>query len=324
MATSRQAPRIVAVGAGKGGVGKSLISSNLAVAWAQEGRRVVLIDGDLGAPNLHTLLGVGRVRGGLDAFFAGDLLRLSEAVVDTGVPGLGLVVGAVRSEAADLDAGDRQRFLSQLRSVDADVVLVDIGAGTSRNAVDLFLAADHRLVVMVPQLPALQNAYLFLKAGVLQMIHAVGGDEVDEVLGGEGGTVASGLNRLRGLRPTLADAVSAALAAHGVSVIGNMVTDPHELQTIDAMVRMVRDYLTLSVPVLGSVRASPAVRASIDERRPLLLDPSAGRIGAELRRIAAAVLEAPPAAARLVGDEVLRASEVERDARPAAELQASL
>jgi hypothetical protein len=102
-----------------------------------------------------------------------------------------------------------------------------------------------------------------------------------------------------------------------------MVTDPHELQTIDAMVRMVRDYLTLAVPVLGAVRASPAVRASIDERRPLLLDPSAGRIGAELRRIASAVLEAPPAAPRLVGGEVVRAPAKEPEPRMAAELAAS-
>jgi flagellar biosynthesis protein FlhG len=305
MAIYRKGPRVVAIGAGKGGVGKSVISSNLAIACAQQGRRVVLIDGDLGAPNLHTLLGVGRVRGGLDAFFAGDIARLGDAVADTGIPGLGLVVGAVRADAADLDADERRRLLTQLRSLDADVVILDIGAGTSRNAIEMFLAADHRLVVMVPQLPALQNAYLFLKASVLQTIHAVGGDEVDEALGGEGGTVASGLARLRNLRPQLADRVAAVLAGHGMSVIGNMVTDPHELHTIEAMVRMVRDYLTLSVPVIGSVKASPAVRASIDDRRPLLLDPAAGRIAVELRRIAAAVLESAPAAARLIGGELL-------------------
>jgi MinD-like ATPase involved in chromosome partitioning or flagellar assembly len=145
---------------------------------------------------------------------------------------------------------------------------------------------------MVPQLPALQNAYLFLKAAVLQLIHRIGGDEVDAILGGEGGTVATGLGRLRKLRPALGEQITAAVAGHGVAVIGNMVSDAHELAVIDAMLRMVRDYLTLSVPVLGAVRASPAVRTSIDERRPFVLDPAAGRVASEIKRIAALVLEA--------------------------------
>jgi flagellar biosynthesis protein FlhG len=291
-------PRIVAVGAGKGGVGKSLIATNLAVAWAQLGHKVVLIDGDLGAPNLHTLLGISRVRGGLDAFFAGDIPRLADAVIETSVPGLGLVAGAVRAEAADLDVADRRRLLTHIHDLDADVVLVDIGAGTSRNAIDMFLAADHRLVIMVPQLPALQNAYLFLKAAVLQIVHSIGGDEVDQLLGGEGGTVASGLARLRKLRPAIAEDIGAALTGHGVCVIGNMVADANELAVIDAMLRMVRDYLTLSVPVLGAVRASPAIRTSIDDRRPFVLDPAAGRVAAEIKRVAAMVLQQRPALGR--------------------------
>jgi flagellar biosynthesis protein FlhG len=296
------ARRIVTVGAGKGGVGKSIIAANLAVTFAQGGRRVLLVDADLGAPNLHTLLGVDQVRSGLDAFFARGG-KLEAIAVPTNVPNLSFVAGAFQGDAANLAAPLRRHLVEAVKAADADVVILDVGAGTGAATVDLFLAADHRLLVMVPQLPSVQNAYLFLKAAVLQLVKQVAeaaneSATLAEAFPKDLGKLAPALTRLQAARPAFAARLTSALRGHGVAIIGNQVIDPTGLATIEAMTRMIRDYLAITPAVLGTLHASPAARTSVDDRSPFVLDPGAGRLTAELRRVAAQLLEIDVAALR--------------------------
>src|SRR5512137_2858311 len=86
--------RLISVGGGKGGVGKSLVAANLAVAMAEDGARVVVVDADLGAANQHALFGLTRPGPGLEGFLRGELPELGAAAVETGVAGLRLVPGS--------------------------------------------------------------------------------------------------------------------------------------------------------------------------------------------------------------------------------------
>src|ERR1700737_2923194 len=88
-----RARHIIAIGGGKGGVGKSLLAANLGIYLAQLGKRVVLIDADLGGANLHTFVGVERPKVTLGDFFEKRVARIEDCIVDTGVKGLGLVSG---------------------------------------------------------------------------------------------------------------------------------------------------------------------------------------------------------------------------------------
>ncbi len=90
----RIAERIIAVGGGKGGVGKSVIAANLSIALAQSGRRVILVDGDLGAANQHTLFGIERPGPTLEALFTRQITSLDEALLRTPVAGLRLLPGS--------------------------------------------------------------------------------------------------------------------------------------------------------------------------------------------------------------------------------------
>src|SRR5690349_22532426 len=86
-------PRVVAIGGGKGGVGKSLVAANVGIFLATLGKRVVLVDGAFGAPNLHIFAGVPRPARSLSEAFAPGGPSLPELAVPTHVPGVRLVAG---------------------------------------------------------------------------------------------------------------------------------------------------------------------------------------------------------------------------------------
>lgn len=295
--------RVISVGGGKGGVGKSVVAANLAVAMAQLGARVVLVDADLGSPNQHTLFGLTRPGPGVEAFLAGRLEDLGAAAVEVGVPNLRLVPGnGGVVGTANLPSTRKQKLLRHVLALPADVVVVDVGAGVSFNVLDLFDAADLRLVVMTPQLTSAQNAYAFMKSAVfreLRRLAAATGqqalvDEADE--GAEPtGSAAQLLARLASSSPALAATLQAGLAAFGARLLGNQLFEPREVNVIYAISRMARDYLGLEVPVLGSLRASRRMHDSVDGGRPYLLHAGVDgdECAASLRAIAGALLDAP-------------------------------
>src|SRR5262245_16491233 len=119
------APRIWAVGGGKGGVGKSVVTSNLAAAMAGAGRRCAVIDADLGAANLHTLLGVSRPRYSLSHLLTGDVASLAELMVQTPVPNLWLVSGdQALLEMANPRYSQKEMLFRQIRALEVDDVVL--------------------------------------------------------------------------------------------------------------------------------------------------------------------------------------------------------
>jgi flagellar biosynthesis protein FlhG len=162
---------IWAVGGGKGGVGKSVIASNLAVALAANGARCIVIDADLGGANAHTLLGVRRPTRTLSHFLSGEAARLEEVLFPTSVPSVKLVSGArALLDVANLNHMKKLRFIRQLRLLPARHVVLDLGAGSSFNVLDFFLAADTRITVVSPEPTAIENAYHFVKAAFFRAL----------------------------------------------------------------------------------------------------------------------------------------------------------
>ncbi len=156
--------RIIAVGGGKGGVGKSLVTSSLGISLAQHGQRVVVIDADLGGANLHTCLGLSTPARTLSDFIARRVESIEDVVLETGVKDLGLISGAHdHLTASNLKYFQKTRLLSRIATVDADYILLDIGAGISFNIVDFFLIAEQGLLIVIPEPSSIENAYRFLK-----------------------------------------------------------------------------------------------------------------------------------------------------------------
>ncbi|MBI2322488.1 MAG: MinD/ParA family protein [Chloroflexi bacterium] len=155
--------RVIAVTSGKGGVGKTNLVVNLGVAWAQRGRRVVVLDGDLGLANVDVLLGL-QTRHTLAHVLRGE--RRLDEVVQIGPCGLGIIPGASGlAELADLTDERRDHLVAELARLDgwADAVLVDTGAGIGAGVSALLLAAGEVVVVTTPEPTALTDAYALVK-----------------------------------------------------------------------------------------------------------------------------------------------------------------
>ena len=161
-AVRRTATRIIAVSSGKGGVGKTNIAINLALAYAELGKRVVVMDADLGLANVNVVLGV------IPRYNLYHLIRkqktLSEIVVDT-TYGIQIIAGASGfSKIANLSEEERRTFIAELAALaNADVIVIDCAAGVSSNVISFIAAADDAIIVTTPEPTAITDAYGIIK-----------------------------------------------------------------------------------------------------------------------------------------------------------------
>lgn len=156
-------PTFIPVASGKGGVGKTFLTANLAIALAQMGQKVIAVDLDLGGSNLHTYLGLGNNSPGI-----GDFLHrgggLEELLVPTSWEHLRFLPGDGRTPfLANLPHAQKQKLLLNLTRLQADYVLLDLGAGSSYNTLDYFGMSPNGLIITVPEYATLMNMMTFLK-----------------------------------------------------------------------------------------------------------------------------------------------------------------
>jgi len=162
-AARRQRPVVVCVTSGKGGTGKSVLTSNLAVHLAASGLKVIAVDADMGLANLHLLLGMQPRRTVMEVIETGATI---DEIAEPGPLGVRLAGGGSgRPEMADLHPSRLRRLVSAMDAVGdrADVVLVDTGAGIGRATTSFLYAFEEILVVTSPDLTAMTDAYAVIK-----------------------------------------------------------------------------------------------------------------------------------------------------------------
>ena len=163
--------RIYSIGGGKGGSGKSFIATSLGVLLAKQGKRVVLVDLDLGASNLHTLLGQKIPQKGLDAFIDKETRNLEDLALPTTIPNLHLISSTKCSlEIANLFYAQKVKLISAINSLPFDYILLDLGPGTHFNTLDFFLIAPEGLFVATPEPTAIENTFNFIKSVYLRKL----------------------------------------------------------------------------------------------------------------------------------------------------------
>jgi flagellar biosynthesis protein FlhG len=174
-AAARPRRQIWSIGGGKGGIGKSLLTASLGWQLARAGKRVVLADADLAAPT-STCLGLSSPERTLGTPSGGAPSGSGRR----GRDGLGLRLISWASDflgAANIKYPQKVRVLNRIRSLDVDVVLLDLGAGTSFNILDFFLISDVALLMVVPEPTSIENAYRFIKSALYRRLRAAAATE---------------------------------------------------------------------------------------------------------------------------------------------------
>jgi flagellar biosynthesis protein FlhG len=305
---ARRRGRIIAVGGGKGGVGKSLVTSSLGISLARHGRKVVVVDADLGGANLHTCLGLTSPERTLSDFINRRVARIEDVIAETGVPNLGLISGAHdHLTASNMKYFQKTRLLSRISQVDADIILLDIGAGISFNIVDFFLLAEQGILVVIPEPSSIENAYRFLKMSFYRHLwRSLKASPARKVV-----EEAMDQKNQVGIRTPfdLLEAVERIDTASGrflkekalefrPRLVVNQVRYPEDERLGHSMSAVCRKHLGIDIDSIGAVGFDESVWRANRKKRPFMLDFPDSAAGRSLEQVARAILypKATPAA----------------------------
>jgi flagellar biosynthesis protein FlhG len=302
LALPRPARRqIWSIGGGKGGIGKSLLAASLGWQLARLGKRVVLVDADLGGANLHTCLGLPGPSRGLGDFILRRVERIEDVVVDTPFPRLRLISGASDVlGAANINYQQKLRVLNKLRSLDVDIVLIDLGAGTSHNIIDFFLISDVSLLAVVPEPTSIENGYRFIKSALYRRLrNAAPNPAVREIIDS-----ALDAKNAQGIRTPL-DLLAAVEREDATAVarlrrelgdfhprfVVNQVRSPADIAVGHQLVTACARHLGLRASYAGYVHYDDVVWRAVRQRRLFVEKDPDSAPSQEVRQIARGLVE---------------------------------
>jgi flagellar biosynthesis protein FlhG len=226
--------RIITVASGKGGVGKTNVSVNMALAYARLGKKVIVMDADLGLANVNVMLNM------IPKYNLYHVIRkqktMKDIIIDTEY-GIQIVAGASGfSKIANLSEDERQNFIQELYTLsNADIIIIDTSAGVSNNVLSFVAAADDAVIVTTPEPTAITDAY-----GIIKIIAT----EID--------------NLNMGLK----------------LVVNRVKTVAEAKKVADRMINIAGQFLNLKVDYLGFIYDDPAVPQAVLRQKPfMVLDP---------------------------------------------------
>ncbi|HEX5059153.1 MAG TPA: helix-turn-helix domain-containing protein [Kofleriaceae bacterium] len=295
-------PRVVAIGGGKGGVGKSLVAANVGIFLATLGKKVVLLDGAFGAPNLHIFAGVPRPSRSLAEALVPGGPPLTELAVSTHVPGVKLIGGVYDPPwIANPDADQVRVIADQLHELPADWVVVDLGPGLGAATLELFLEADIQLLIGVPDPTSIELMHRFVRAAFLKRLERKGFSHLAQIAGKQP-------NDFEGGTPSALDVYLGAVAAQHSelgelrdAILGfaphlviNSARSKSDMELGRAVASAARRRLGTPLRYLGHLEYDEAVWASTRRRRPLLIEHPETRIAKCFERVARGLLAVKP------------------------------
>jgi flagellar biosynthesis protein FlhG len=287
---------VIAVGGGRGGVGKSLVAVNLAVYLAQLGRKVLLIDTDPAGAELHTILGLGQPA---PPPSSDDAEEEDLTAIPTQVPWLSLVPQLYRpGSTIPVRPGRKARWARDLKNLDADYVLLDLGAGTQPATLDLFLTADFGICVSTPEPPSVEASYRFLRAAFVRALRrALVKDRFKlrlvERAESELGALPAPPELIHAISrydTGLGHLAAAELARIRPRLVVNCTRLRADTDLGLAMGDLARRHLGINFDYVGHIEQDDAVWSSVVHQRPLLIDSPTSKSARNLERIARRIL----------------------------------
>jgi flagellar biosynthesis protein FlhG len=263
----------ISIGSGKGGTGKTMVIANLALLLARTGKKVCLVDLDIGGADAHLLFGLFEPKRTLTDFLTKQVDSIKE-VIHTfyAYNGLQIIPGTGDTlQTSNMSFQEKQRLLRGLKSIDTDILLIDVGAGTSYHALDFFMQSDIQVCVTLPEPTAIMDLYTFLQLATIR-----------KVLGGflSQSEVATTLknNNFRSLQEVfeLAEKTSEGAKEKGRQELKFfhpllIVNRDSESSTVNKfkLRKMVAKYLGIDIPQLGEIPEDKNINEALKTYMPI-------------------------------------------------------
>jgi flagellar biosynthesis protein FlhG len=275
--------KVIAIVGPKGGVGKSTISANLAIAMAAAGKKTVAVDLDLGGANLHVILGIRNYAYSLDDFILKKIKTLGEALIETEAPNLKIICGGSKiPDIANMPFQQKLKLIGHLLKLDCDVVIIDLAAGSSYNVVDFLFIAQTGLLVTTPEVTSLMKSYGFIKSAIFRLLtfHFKAGhiekftallDKAkDTDANPELNTIEKLLVEAEKIDPGIVESARKKIARFTPSFIINMVQSARDINTGTVIQNLVKQYTNIDSKVLQTMPTDEAVKRAIFKTRPVM------------------------------------------------------
>jgi len=281
--TLSHSKKIWAVGGGKGGVGKSLVSANVAICLALMGNKVVAVDLDLGGANLHTCLGLPIPQMTLSDYVSKKITNFEDLLVSTPIQNLKIISGAQDELGmANLKHMHKNQIIRKLTELDADYILFDLGAGTAFNTIDFFITADKGILVVLPEPTSIENTYRFIKSVFYRRLKMVEGvaDIEPMILESMNAKITSGgqsspaelIKKIAEINPEVGLRVKAEMAQFRPNLIINQVRSQADIDIGYSIQSICRRYFGIEMTFPGYLDYDQSVWQSVRKRKPLLIE----------------------------------------------------
>ena len=282
--------RLIVVGAGRGGAGRSLLAANIAIYLAQTGKKVVAVDADPAGGPLHQLLGAARPPHGFGEFLRGRAQTLAELIVETPIASLDLVSGegsALGSMKSKLTA---KAILGALRQLSADYVVVDLGPADATVALDLWLGADIPVAVTLPDPASIEATYRLVKSAFVRKLRSTRG--LERLVVNPVGPPVAALDIYRSARDQGGpiDRLRDEIFRYRPRFIVNQTRSLPDLKLGLSMATAAQRRLGHAFEYLGHVESDETVWLAARRRRPLVSEYPESKVAKNIERIARRLL----------------------------------
>ena len=287
---------IISVASGKGGVGKSIVAGNLGLVLAGMGKRVVLVDLDVGGADLHIMFGLLHPAATLSDFLTRRVDSLDAIAYPISARfGLRLIAGTGDTLAtANMPYAKKKRLIRHLRQMEADIMIVDVGAGTGYHALDFFLLADLHLVVATPDPTSVLDLYRFMKLAAIRRVlsNFVGNDPINTALAERDFASVEEIVLASGKTNDAAQAIARqALESFRPLLVLNRMTTRSKVNTLQLQ-KLLRDYVGGELVLLGEIPDDRSVERSVRTYLPVVESTPDSPAGQAFLRIAGQLMPA--------------------------------